>query len=296
MWCWLEKSHICVARTVFSVQHDDSIRDITSFIPPHHHHHQKNKTVSFKPSHSSPISSMFPRMLDLSCSRCCGCYYPAVGFRRKHWGCSEWLSEWFSEQFLQKILHFVRHFPCLFMISQSGRLISLEDAAAFALVYLSLCFQPHIKMPGSAGYHGASSLLSAHFNPADFSSWIFISALLPPFSLQSLSLFQSLSLSLSLCPPILISFQRADKSLLNNVTHGPPILYQFFLLLLLQSQREGPLGRESSIWTWLSHWITKCTSTLEWSQWRWVGAIGQMNVKDVLWDGGGNQRIVCHID
>lgn len=107
------------------------------------------------------------------------------------------------------------------MNSQSGRLISLEDAAAFALVYLSLCFQPHIKMPGSAGYHGASSLLSAHFNPTDFSSRIFISAFLSVVSLRSVSL------SPSLCPPILISFQREDKTLLNNVTHGPRILFQF---------------------------------------------------------------------
>lgn len=105
------------------------------------------------------------------------------------------------------------------MNSQSGRLISLEDAAAFALVYLSLCFQPHIKMPGSAGYHGASSLLSAHFNPTDFSSRIFISAFLSVVSLRSVSL----SLPLFVLP----SFQREDKTLLNNVTHGPRILFQF---------------------------------------------------------------------
>lgn len=73
-------------------------------------------------------------------------------------------------------------------IPPSGWLISLEDAAAFALVYLSLCFQPCIKMPGSAGCHGASSLLSAHFNPADFSSRIFISAFLSDVFLRPLSL------------------------------------------------------------------------------------------------------------
>lgn len=87
----------------------------------------------------------------------------------------------------------IRESPVLFANPQSGRLIGLEDAAAFALVYLSLCLQPRIKMPDSAGYGGrgwrwwfwgGSSLLSAWFRPADFSSWIFISA----FLLLSLSL------------------------------------------------------------------------------------------------------------
>lgn len=48
----------------------------------------------------------------------------------------------------------VRESPVLFANPQSGRLIGLEDAAAFALVYLSLCLQPRIKMPDSAGYGG----------------------------------------------------------------------------------------------------------------------------------------------
>lgn len=100
----------------------------------------------------------------------------------------------------------------------SGRLISLGDAAAFTLVCLSLCFQPRIRMPRSAGYHGASSLLSAHFNSADFSSWYFISVF-PSVCLVP-------SISPSLCPPILIPFRRKDKPLLNNVVEGPRILFQ----------------------------------------------------------------------
>lgn len=76
-------------------------------------------------------------------------------------------------------------------------------------------------MPASAGYHGASSLLSAHFNPADFSSRFFISAF--PFCLSS-----PFDLPLFLfCPPILIPFLRKDKTLLNNVIQGPRILLQF---------------------------------------------------------------------
>lgn len=114
--------------------------------------------------------------------------------------------------------NFVRNLPILFMNPPSGWLISLEDAAAFALVYLSLCFQPCIKMPGSAGYHGASSLLSAHFNPVDFSSRIFISAFLSTVFLRPPSLS---------FPPILIPFLREDKTLLNNVTQGHRILFQF---------------------------------------------------------------------
>lgn len=229
MWRWLQKSHICVARIVFSVQHDDSIKDITSFIPPTTPTiTKKSRTVSFKPSHRHTISSVLLYMLDLSC-RCCR-YHPAVGFPRKHWGCTEWR---FSDQFLLKILHFVRHFPCLFMHSQGGRLISLEDAAAFGLVYLSLCFQPHIKMPGSAGYHGGFIIVKCSFQ----SCWF----LLLDFHLGlSACLLPSTFLSLSLCPPILISFQRTDKTLLNNVTHGPPILYQFFFAAITKRRPSRP--------------------------------------------------------
>lgn len=72
-----------------------------------------------------------------------------------------WVDGWLVWKTLQRLLLFICHFV----------------------------FNPHIKMPDSAGYHGASSLLSAHFSPADFSSWIFISAFLPVSSLQSLSLF-----------------------------------------------------------------------------------------------------------
>lgn len=110
-------------------------------------------------------------------------------------------------------------FLFLFMNPLSGLLISLGDTAAFTLVCLSLCFQPRIRMPGSAGYHGASSLLSAHFNSADFSSWYFISVF-PSVCLVP-------SISPSLCPPILIPFLRKDKPLLNNVVEGPQILFQF---------------------------------------------------------------------
>lgn len=46
----------------------------------------------------------------------------------------------------------IRERPVFFTNPQSGWLIILEEAAAFALVYLSLCLQPRIKMPASAGY------------------------------------------------------------------------------------------------------------------------------------------------
>lgn len=65
-------------------------------------------------------------------------------------------------------------FTLTFINPLSGRLISLEDAAHIFLVCLSLCVQPHIKIPGSARYHGVSSLLSAHFSLADFSCGFFI--------------------------------------------------------------------------------------------------------------------------
>ena len=120
-------------------------------------------------------------------------------------------------RFLQEILHSLKNVSFLFINPPSGRLISFGDAAAFTLVCLSLCFQPCIKMPGSAGYHGASSLLSAHFNPADFSSRFFI----------SVCLFPAISLSLSLCPPIFISSLREDRLFLNNAVQGPRILFQF---------------------------------------------------------------------
>lgn len=102
------------------------------------------------------------------------------------------LSETYAK-LVHKVLHCDKNVPFLFINPLSGRLISLGDAAAFALVCLSLCFQPRIKMPNSAGYHGASSLLSAHFNPTDFSSRCFV----------SVAFFSSHSLSPR--PPILIS-------------------------------------------------------------------------------------------
>lgn len=48
----------------------------------------------------------------------------------------------------------IREPPLFFRNPRSGWLIILEDAAAFALVYLSRCLQPRIKMPASAGYLG----------------------------------------------------------------------------------------------------------------------------------------------
>lgn len=57
-----------------------------------------------------------------------------------------------------------------------GLLITLEDTAQLFFVCLSLCVQTHIKILGSAGYHGVSSLLSAHFSLADFSCVFFLSS------------------------------------------------------------------------------------------------------------------------
>lgn len=108
----------------------------------------------------------------------------------------------------------------IFISPLSGRLISLGDAASFVRVCLSLCFQPCIKMPGSAGYHGVSSLLSAHSNPADFSTWFFISVFLS-ICLLFFPLFHSLSDHLDSIPP------RKDKPHLHNVIQGPQIFFRF---------------------------------------------------------------------
>lgn len=105
---------------------------------------------------------------------------PTVQFNKQSFlcnfpGCCEWMLSETYARLVHKVPHSDKNVSFLFINPLSGRLITLGDAAAFTLVCLSLCFQPRIKMPSSAGYHGASSLLSAHFNPADFSSWCFIS-------------------------------------------------------------------------------------------------------------------------
>lgn len=117
----------------------------------------------------------------------------------------------------------------IFISPLSGRLISLGDAASFARVCLSLCFQPCIKMPGSAGYHGVSSLLSAHSNPADFSTWFFISVFLS-VCLLFFPLFHSLSDHLDSIPQEKINptYIMSSKGLRSSFA------------LLLQSQREDP--------------------------------------------------------
>lgn len=118
----------------------------------------------------------------------------------------------------------------IFISPLSGRLISLGDAASFVRVCLSLCFQLCIKIPGSAGYHGVSSLLSAHSNPADFSTWFFISVFLS-ICLLFFSLF------FILYPTILIP---SPQEKINPTYIMSSKGFRSSFALLLQSQREDP--------------------------------------------------------
>lgn len=170
------------ARIVFSVEHSDSIKE--------HLFHILSILKQFRAINPVTVFK------SAQCSRPCWTwavrtfqsnkrsFFFLVWFPRVQWVNSVCLCDKRPHNLFRKYFTSSKIFLFLFLNLPSGWLISLGDAAVFTLVCLPLCFQPNIKMPGSAGYHGASSLLSAHFNPADFSSRFFISV----FSLQSFSL------------------------------------------------------------------------------------------------------------
>lgn len=88
----------------------------------------------------------------------------------------------FQKCFQNRLLLFLVLFPAKLTDPQRGWLISFgrcrrhcRFCACLFVTYFFffVFFQRYIKMPGSAGYRGASSLLSAHFSPTDFYSTFF---------------------------------------------------------------------------------------------------------------------------